>query len=885
METRPRSEIVASKLKEAKEHRFSRLELEEQAQVDCLGDILSAWRKLENLRSLTIKNGQLDTLQHIITRIPNLFALQLSYCRLSSFPSFVLNIPKLSYLGLAGNELSELPQQAEDLRKLTGLDLQGNKFKSIPELVFNLERLQTLNLGDNIIDEELSNGIGKLRNLKSLSLYRMGLKSLPVSMRYLENLSELLLWNNRFKSIPPVVYELRALERLSFSNDSTTDPNRHNNSISVVPPEILQLENLKKLDLKANPIQDPPPEVVAKGPQAIRNYFKQIERKGKDYLFEAKLLIVGEGGAGKTTLARKINNEAYALREEDSTKGIEVTRWVFLMGSKQTFRVNTWDFGGQEIYHSTHQFFLTRRSLYVLVADARKEDTDFHYWLNVVSLLSDNSPVLIVKNEKQDRHKEINEPSLRGQFPNIIAILATNLATNRGLADVKQQVKKSIQGLPHIGTAIPKTWVTVREALENDYRNFISVDEFLEICSRNGFKTTEDKYQLSGYLHDLGVCLHFQDDPILRRWVILKPKWGTDAVYKVLDSPAVIEAMGRFGPRDLEKIWGAPEYLKMQVELLQLMTNFRLCYKIRDSDFYMAPQLLTENHLQYEWSDRQNLMLRYTYHFMPKGILTQFIVAMHPFIVQQKYVWKSGVLLERDGARAEVLEQYGKREISVRVGGKSAAELLAIVAYELDRIHATYKGLQFTKLIPCNCNACEKSADPHFYPLETLRKFTQDRQDLIQCHKSYEMVRVHRLLTDVNVPSEQAGGEVSQFVFQGPVAKVVVHQRSKEVSGMVANDQSPSPGRSAWANGSFYLFTLLSVAAAFGVLARTVPIYVLPAVLIAAILVVPLIGVLQLRQDDRIKDKPFLEVMRLVIRQLPLVGKKAHQAQERAGGP
>ena len=84
---------------------------------------------------------------------------------------------------------------------------------------------------------------------------------------------------------------------------------------------------------------------------------------------------------------------------------------------------------GQEIYHATHQFFLTKRSLYALVADTRKEDTDFYYWLNVVELLSDNSPMLIILNEKQDRRREINERQLRGQFANLKEILATNLAT------------------------------------------------------------------------------------------------------------------------------------------------------------------------------------------------------------------------------------------------------------------------------------------------------------------------------------------------------------------------------------------------------------------------------------------------------------------------
>ncbi|GGA48429.1 hypothetical protein CYANOKiyG1_67510 [Okeania sp. KiyG1] len=48
-------------------------------------------------------------------------------------------------------------------------------------------------------------------------------------------------------------------------------------------------------------------------------------------------------------------------------------------------------------------------------------------------MLSDNSPLLIIKNEKQERKREINQRALQGQFSNIKEILATNLATNRGL--------------------------------------------------------------------------------------------------------------------------------------------------------------------------------------------------------------------------------------------------------------------------------------------------------------------------------------------------------------------------------------------------------------------------------------------------------------------
>ncbi len=174
-------------------------------------------------------------------------------------------------------------------------------------------------------------------------------------------------------------------------------------------------------------------------------------------------MIVGEGGAGKTSLVKKIENETYKLQpDEKSTQGIDVIQWKFPLSNGQDFWVNIWDFGGQEIYDQTHQFFLTERSLYALVADTRQENTDFYYWLKVVELLSDKSPVLIIKNEKQDRQCEVNERQLRGEFANLEKILATNLETNRGLAEIKDAIEQYISRLSHIGTPLPKLWARVQ---------------------------------------------------------------------------------------------------------------------------------------------------------------------------------------------------------------------------------------------------------------------------------------------------------------------------------------------------------------------------------------------------------------------------------------
>jgi len=556
-------------------------------------------------------------------------------------------------------------------------------------------------------------------------------------------------------------------------------------------------------------------ELVAKGAEAVKNYFRQLEAEGKDYLYEAKLLIVGEGGAGKTSLAGKLIDNNYKLRDDDSTKGIQVTRWSFPLYGGETFLVNLWDFGGQEIYHATHQFFLTKRSLYVLVADNRKEDTDFNYWLNIVSLLSDNSPLIVVKNEKQDRHRQINEYDLRARFPNVRAFLSTNLLTNRGVKEVRSEVASSIRNLPHIGTALPSTGVKVREKLESDPRNFITENEYLTTCSAYGFGTREDKLQLSGYLHDLGVCLHFQQDPVLGKIVILKPRWGTDAVYKVLDNTDVIRKGGRFTHEDLARIWNEDKYANMQNELLQLMMNFKLCYRIPGHNLYIAPQLLAANPPRYFWDKIGNLVVRYTYDFMPAGILTQLIVAMHEFIWNQR-VWKTGVLLEKDGAVAEVLENYAGREVTIRVAKSNRAELLTIVCYELDKIHRAYKGLRFQKHIPCNCPECIASEIPYAYPLQVLRKFLEDGQSSIQCHHSYRMVEVMRLLSDIKLSREQLFGEKSQVIFNAPIHEVIVQQteRGTNVSRKTGTiNEGGLPVRSAWANGSFYLFGFVVVIA------------------------------------------------------------------------
>ena len=90
-------------------------------------------------------------------------------------------------------------------------------------------------------------------------------------------------------------------------------------------------------------------------------------------------------------MIRKLTIPDYKLEKNiKSTEGIDIKYWDLKIQLEKSavFRFNIWDFGGQEKYDATHQIFITERTLYIFVTEARQESNflDFDYWLNVVQI-------------------------------------------------------------------------------------------------------------------------------------------------------------------------------------------------------------------------------------------------------------------------------------------------------------------------------------------------------------------------------------------------------------------------------------------------------------------------------------------------------------------
>ncbi len=88
----------------------------------------------------------------------------------------------------------------------------------------------------------------------------------------------------------------------------------------------------------------------------------------------AKVLLVGESGVGKTGLSKRLAFDDW--RPSDSTIGAWATQWKLPVSSGKGVEreIWLWDFGGQADQRLIHQLYMDETALAVLVFDGQKEE-------------------------------------------------------------------------------------------------------------------------------------------------------------------------------------------------------------------------------------------------------------------------------------------------------------------------------------------------------------------------------------------------------------------------------------------------------------------------------------------------------------------------------
>ncbi len=587
----------------------------------------------------------------------------------------------------------------------TILNLIDMNLTEVPESLGQLSQLRTLALSRNQFTV-LPESLGQLTQLEVFLLNNNQLTVLPEWLGQLTQLKTLILTDNHLTLLPAWLGQLTQLRCLYLNG----------NELTALPESLQRLSCLRELWLHGNEALGLPPEVLDKvySPAEILDYYFSTRGAEGRALRELKLIVVGRGGAGKTSLIRRLNGEKLDLGESE-THGINISS-LPLECDDGPVTARVWDFGGQHVLHAMHEFFLTARSLYLLVLGEREDmaERDAAYWLQLIRSYAGSAPVVVALNKSQGLPRELDRDSLNKNYGPIVGWVATECA--EGFDDSIEELRKALTvaagGMREVRDLFPAKWWEIKEWLEQMDEPYLDYDAYQARCRELGEQDAGNQQKLAAWLNDLGIAINYADDERLHDTTVLRPDWLANGIFAILraNDPRHgrhLAPGAMLTAESLGGIYEAAERLKMLEAadypadkwpfLLRLMRLFQLAFPIDDrGEKLLVPTLLPAEPPAGcdEPPGPDRTRLRYEFAVVPGPLLPRLLVRTFSLIDANRR-WRRGAILWYGDASARVWTTPDERWLQVTaVGGKDDRdELLTMIRVTLRELFREYKDL------------------------------------------------------------------------------------------------------------------------------------------------------------------------------------------------
>jgi len=653
-------------------------------------------QNLNNLTHLYLLDNQIQDIKPI-QNFNKLTHLALGRNQIQNIKP-IQNLNNLTHLYLPDNQIQDI-KPIQNFNKLTNLALRRNQIQNINPIQ-NLDNLTKLDLSYNQIQD-----IKPIQNLDNL--IRLGLSKNKIQdikpIQNLNKLTQLTLSGNQILSIKPI-QNLNKLIKLDIRDNQIQDIPRIFFEVPLNPKPKSEYSN-EGLIWEYNPLKSPPPEILVQGREAVLAYFDSLENQEARPLNEVKIILVGDGAAGKTSLSKALRGVPYNANEKQ-THGINIDPWA-IQFEKENINTYLWDFGGQEIMHATHTFFLTQRSIYVLVLDSRQDGGKPEYWLDHINTYGGNSPVIVVLN-KQDENPsfDVDRKQLQRKYPNIKAFVRFSCAQPNAYDDLEKVIQQAVFNSELRQTSFAQNWFEVKDQLQAITDDYIDIETYQDLCANKDIKANAQKTLLD-FLDSLGIVLRFEHD---NTTLVFNPEWLTQAVYRIINSPLVATQQGRFNEKDIGQLL-APEkendyeYPKDKHPFITgLIERFELGFK-EDDNNWLIPALLPiaepDHGFYNEKKQDRSIHLYLQYTFLPKSIFPRLLTVFKDE-VRQGLVWRHGAILKNRETNQEALISidHAVKRIEICVKGYDPRNYLSLIRRELKHINDSFEKLKVEEWVP-----------------------------------------------------------------------------------------------------------------------------------------------------------------------------------------
>ncbi|MEM7392909.1 MAG: hypothetical protein AAF492_11240, partial [Verrucomicrobiota bacterium] len=234
---------------------------------------------------------------------------------------------------------------------------------------------------------------------------------------------------------------------------------------------------LRTLYLHSSGLKTPPKALHGEEGKSVaadvREYFR-FERVEQN---RCKLLLLGNGRAGKTTLAKWLVGEERKA-DEPSTHAVRLVEWSTSLkhpgrSKSRPATIQIWDFGGQDIYHNAHHMFLEGYCVFLIVWSAVGDESSevdrprsIQYWLDYVFSVRPDAQALLVCTQTDEAEKQGRNPRPdwvgqveREMEGRVRCVYVDALHGTGEKAELDEWLGEALHGeIEAAGPSIPKIW-------------------------------------------------------------------------------------------------------------------------------------------------------------------------------------------------------------------------------------------------------------------------------------------------------------------------------------------------------------------------------------------------------------------------------------------
>ncbi|XP_062577865.1 uncharacterized protein LOC134239727, partial [Saccostrea cucullata] len=748
-------------------------------------DILRA----EKLKEARFQGIPLVKIKNIMQRFSKPYVLTkliLNDIKLEELPSDIKNLTLLEELSIDHNPLKRLPIALKELKKLRVLSIKGFPLMNFNGEVESLTRQQykawhkenpaivnflTTEKVDALFDEVDRKRRG---SLDVSEIAQLNLKLFFLLPRFGTDG-----FNEKYGGWPDVIFKLTQLKELYFGYQGITlIPSdlkalthlevvdlQHCPLLETLSAKLGFMINLKNINLQHCPsLRTPPHEVVSRGFESVKAYLKRLDG-GFTTCRRTKLMFVGVGDAGKTSLLKALTSTSKKTSGTQNallTDGIDIKSWKVKVPDKGEIVYSAWDFAGQSVYYNTHQFFLTSRAVYLLLWNMRMgfQHAGLDFWLSSIACHAPDAPVLIIGTQADQIPKpEIEEKVIKNSYPQIQGFHYVSSIQGTGIKELEEQLIEITLQQPYLEEKIPQVWLNLEDKMLKMRKDSSILDwsQVEQIARDEGIYHEQDLKEAISFLDNLGTVQYFDTD-FLRDKVVVDPQWIVKVMACVVSvrASAIQKNDGRFEHSQLDVVWDKYD-AKLRPWLLSLTEEFDLTFPLPGQPLNIVPCLLPiEPPEEFRWPDLDPLSsdgisenkIMYKFVYLPGGLFNRLQVRLFNFS-DGKMIWKKGSYLQKNQHLA-LIQQNSERQLTVTVQGPRPENVLFLIHEVLESlITESYHGVTYDYYIPCpDCIAkgSDSFRNPYLFKASIIKKGKNMNAPFLQCTENFHTVAMTQLL-------------------------------------------------------------------------------------------------------------------------------------------